>query len=367
MSVALLVARLVLSLVFAVAALGKLADPAGARLAARELGAPEAVASLVARLLPLAELAIAIALLPAVTAQAAALAALALLGGFTVQIVRALLSGAQPDCHCFGRLHASAASWRLVARDALLAITAGFVAISPGSSTHAFVPRLSGLSSGAGIAVAVAVLEGLALVLVGGLAARFVRRYGNLLLRIDELEGRRPQRGLSLGSDAPAFSLQSLEGQRRSLVDLTEGGATLLVFSDPTCGPCVALLPDVARWHAEPAPRVRPVLITSGDLASNRATLKEHGLQTALWDEQRGVAQAYGVLGMPSAVLVSEAGRIASQTALGAPAINQLVHDIRHGSRAVEAPLTTRSQASNRAPAQAPTHLLTRSPTEVYL
>jgi peroxiredoxin len=285
---------------------------------------------------------------------------------FTVQVSRALLRGGQPDCHCFGRLHASAASWRLVARDALLAAAAGFVAISPGSATHTVVPWVSGLSTGEVIVVAVAVLEGLALVLVGALAAPLVRRYGNLLLRIDELEGRLPLAGLSLGSDAPGFSLQTLEGERRSLVDLTQRGSTLLVFSDPTCGPCVALLPDVVRWHAEPAPPMRPVLITSGDLASNRATLKGHGLQAALWDEQRGVAQAYGVQGTPSAVLVSQAGRIASQTVLGAPAIHRLVDEIRQVSRAGEAPPATRSEASTRGPGEAPTHLPTRPPTEVY-
>jgi peroxiredoxin len=366
MTVALLVARLVLSLVFAVAALGKLADPAGARLAARELGASEQFAALAVRLLPLAELAVAIALLLTATAQPAALAALVLLGAFTVQVSRALLAGARPDCHCFGRLHASAASWRLVARDALLAATAGFVAISPGSTAHTFVPWVSGLSTGETIVVTVAVLEGLALMLGGALVAPLVRRYGNLLLRIDELEGHRPQRGLSLGSDAPGFSLQTLEGERRSLLDLTQRGATLLVFSDPTCAPCVAMLPDVVRWHTEPAPLMRPVLITSGDLASNRVTLMGHGLQTALWDERRGVAQAYGVQGTPSAVLVSQAGRIASQTALGAPAINRLVDEIRQVSRAVEAPPATRLEASTRRPGQVPTHLLTLPPTEAY-
>jgi peroxiredoxin len=360
------IARLVLSAVFAVAAVGKLADPTGTRQAAHELGAPEGLAGLTARLLPLFELAIAIALLAPATARASALAALALLCLFTVQVVRALLGGARPDCHCFGRVHYSAASWGVVARDSLLAATAGFVVISPASSSHdSVLSWLSGVGPGEMIVLAVALIEGVALVLVFALARRLVRRYGKLLLRIDELEGRRPQSGLRVGSDAPGFSLSTFEGKQRSLVDLIQGGSALLVFSDPTCGPCVELLPAVAGWHVEPAPLLRPVLITTGELASNQSALKEHGLETALWDEYRGVAEAYGVLGTPSAVLVSQTGLIASETALGAPAIKRLVDEITDVSRAA-APTTSSSEAPARGRRRAPHHLLTRPPTEVH-
>jgi peroxiredoxin len=367
MTIALLLARLVLSSVFAVAAVGKLADPAGTRRAARELGASERLAALTVRLLPLFELVIAVALLPTATAQAAALAALALLGLFTVQVARALSGGVQPDCHCFGRLHHRTAGWRVVARDAVLAVIAGFVAISPGTATDSLVPSwLSGLSVGGMIALAVAVVEAVALVLVGALALQLVRRHGNLLLRIDELEGRRVQSGPRIGSEAPGFSLPTFEGEQRSLNDLLQRGSTLLVFSDPMCGPCVKLLSSVARWHTEPASVVKPVLITSGDLASNQAALKGHNLGTALWDEQRGVAHGYGVQGTPSAVLVTEGGQIASQTVLGAPAINRLVGQITDIARAVAPPSASGSTAPMQRRGQASTRLPIPPPIEVY-
>jgi 2-oxoglutarate dehydrogenase E1 component len=65
----LLLVRLLLSATFALAGVTKLADPAGARKSVVDFGAPAFLAGSVARLLPLAELACAIALLPAVTAE----------------------------------------------------------------------------------------------------------------------------------------------------------------------------------------------------------------------------------------------------------------------------------------------------------
>ena len=64
MDLMLLVARVILALVFVVAGLAKLADRAGARQALRDFGVPAALATPLGSLLPLAELAVAVALLP---------------------------------------------------------------------------------------------------------------------------------------------------------------------------------------------------------------------------------------------------------------------------------------------------------------
>ena len=64
MSLILLVARVLLALVFVVAGLAKLADRAGARQALQDFGVPAALATPLGLLLPLAELAVVLALLP---------------------------------------------------------------------------------------------------------------------------------------------------------------------------------------------------------------------------------------------------------------------------------------------------------------
>src|SRR5882724_5507916 len=104
-----LAARLILFAVFALAGIAKLLDREGSREAARGFGVPERLAGFVGVALPLAELTAAGLLLVPTTAQAGAILALALLGGFIVAIAAAMARGEAPDCHCFGALHSEPA------------------------------------------------------------------------------------------------------------------------------------------------------------------------------------------------------------------------------------------------------------------
>ena len=56
--------------------------------------------------------------------------------------------------------------------------------------------------------------------------------------------------GLPAGTRAPNFSLPDLAGGERTLADY-RGRRVLLVFSDPACGPCQALAPELERLHRE--------------------------------------------------------------------------------------------------------------------
>jgi len=129
MEVALSVARIVLAAVFALAAVTKLADLDGARRAARDFGVPERLAPAVGTLLPVAELAAALLLLPAETAVAGAALALALLLAFTTAIAVSLARGETPDCHCFGQLHSAPAGPATLIRNGALAALAAFVLV----------------------------------------------------------------------------------------------------------------------------------------------------------------------------------------------------------------------------------------------
>src|SRR3954451_5983306 len=127
LNTALLVARLLLAGVFATAGVAKLADLAGSRGATTDVGVPPSLASPLALLLPLCELAVAAALLPTPTAWWGALGALALLSVFLVGIGINIARGRKPECHCFGQLHSVPAGWKTFARNAVLAVVAGFV------------------------------------------------------------------------------------------------------------------------------------------------------------------------------------------------------------------------------------------------
>src|SRR4029079_386079 len=106
-----LIARFVLAAVFAVAGLTKLADRPGSREALVAFGVPEALAVPGAVLLPIAELAVAVLLIPGPTAAIGSAAAPVLLLGFCAGIARSMIRGESPDCHCFGQLHSEPVGW----------------------------------------------------------------------------------------------------------------------------------------------------------------------------------------------------------------------------------------------------------------
>ena len=109
LEVTLLIVRLLLAAVFATAGVAKVVDRSGSRQAIIDFGLPAALANPLAILLPLAELAIAGALVFPASAWWGALGALMLLLVFVAGISFNLARGRKPDCHCLGQLHSTPA------------------------------------------------------------------------------------------------------------------------------------------------------------------------------------------------------------------------------------------------------------------
>ena len=195
----------------AAAGAAKLADRAGTRSAVAGFGAPRRFVAVLAIALPLAELAVAVLLLPASTAVAGAIGALALLALFSGAIAVSLANGRTPECHCFGQLHSAPASWKTLVRNGVLAALAGIALvgslIEPGTSTVAWPGRLDAAEF-----VAVAVAAGAAVLLAGGSLAflTLVRSYGRVLVRLDRLEAALVEAGIDVGGDeaAPRVGLE---------------------------------------------------------------------------------------------------------------------------------------------------------------
>jgi thiol-disulfide isomerase/thioredoxin len=339
MHTALLVIRLVLAGVFALAAVTKLADLRGSREAVAGFGVPEALAAPFGTLLPFAELAVAVALLPSSSARYGAIGAFALLAMFAAAIAGAMARGEAPDCHCFGQLHSAPAGRRTLARNAVLGALAAFVAIAgwggAGPSVTAWIGRLhgAGLVAFAG-GIALAAIAGLTLT---GLLA-LLRQNGRLLLRIDELDARldaagapqavAPHQGLPLGGPAPSFTLSGLYGETVTLESLISAeNPVMLLFTDPNCGPCNALMPEITGWQNEHAGVLTIAVMTRGSADDNRSKIREHGVSNVWLDGELDVYNAYQGSGTPGAVLVDGRGRIASPVVAGADAIERLVGD----------------------------------------
>jgi thiol-disulfide isomerase/thioredoxin len=343
-----LVARLLLSGVFAVAAAAKLADRAGTRAAVREFGVPARVAGALAFVLPLAELTSAGLLLPASTALAGAILAASLLVLFTAAIAANLLLGRSPSCHCFGQLHSEPVGWKTLGRNGALVGLAAFAAFaglaeSEQRSATAWIGRLEGAEL---LALAVGIAAVLLLVL-GTLAfVSFLRSYGRVLIRLERVEAAlgiqpdgqvEPEVGLTPGTPAPELA---------EVTELLEAGRpVLLLFTSPRCGPCRALLADVARWQREHGAALTVALASDGKPEDVRAEAEEFELEHVIVDDGRQLYEAFGASGTPSAVLIGADGRVASWVASGREWIERLLEQAVDRSEDVGLPIGAETPA----------------------
>src|SRR5215217_4205922 len=351
MDVALLLARLLLAAVFMVAGAAKLADREGSRRALADFVVPSPLASPLAVLLPLAELAVATALIPAATAWWGAAGALVLLLLFVAAIAANLARGRKAEYHCFGQLHSELAGWKTLARNGVLAAVAGFVVWRGYDGTGpSAVGWLAGLwgAQAAGLVVGLAVLSVLAA--QSWLLLNLIKQNGRLLMRVDALEwglGRgaatspngsvatQPPLGLPIGATAPDFELPGLHGETLTLESLRAAGKpVMLLFTDPNCGSCTAMLPEIRRWQKVHAEELTISLVSRGTVAENRAKSTEQGLRSILIQQDGEVSEAYEVGATPSAVLVQSAGTIGSRVFEGPDAISALLeHAVEERSR----------------------------------
>ncbi|MCV7412694.1 thioredoxin family protein [Mycobacterium florentinum] len=290
-------ARLVLAGMFAVAALAKVADRGGARQAVTAFGVPRAAAALVATAMIATEFGVAALLIT--QPRAGAGAALVVLAGFAAAALANLVRGRRPDCHCFGRLSSGPLGWPTLARNGCFATLATFVACGG---------QFGWPLTGFGIVM-------LALWLGPAARRRWLARPGTA-------------DGLALPDRAGnVWTLDKLLEPRRPL---------MLIFSQPGCGACDLLLPEVARWQHDLDGRVRVALVNGGP-AGHRVPLE-------LVDESRAAFAAFGITATPSAVLIDDGRR--SEIARGATAIGELVD---HAARLSDQARLTRRGLLRRA------------------
>jgi methylamine dehydrogenase accessory protein MauD len=335
--------RAALAAVFAVAGAAKLADRAGSRQAAVDFGAPPALAPALGTLLPVAELATAAALLPVSTARWGALGALVLLALFTAAIAIAVARGSAAPCHCFGQLSSAPVGPGTLIRNGVLLAAAAFLTVrgwnDPGPSLAAVAAFAATPRGLADTAAAGAVLFAAALIL---LMLAILRQQGRILLRLEAVEqwvaggqagAMMPAvpapAGLPVGSPAPPFRLRDLSGAATELTHLLAAGKPLLLlFVHPRCGPCEALLPQIAEWQRLANGALTIPLVSQGSSRENRAMAAQHGIAGILRQRASEVGEAYQAHGTPSAVLVQADGTIGSQVASGAEAIRALAESL---------------------------------------
>jgi peroxiredoxin len=333
-----LAARIVLAALFAVAGIAKLINLRASRTVVADFGIPKRLAIPLGSALPFAEVTVAVLLMPVRSAWWGGLGALGLLVGFIAVIAVNLAHGRKPDCQCFGQIRSKPIGWPTLARNGLLALCAGLVMRIGPAGQPSVIDVIGDLGAPQALASAVTVIVLAAIAGQTWVIFHLFTQHGRLLLRMDEMEKRLltapateqrlqapPQHGLALGAAAPAFELPTLAGQSLALDDLHDGKPAVLIFSDPNCGPCTALLPDIARWQHDYAETVRIAVVSRGTVKANREKTKLFAIRAVLLQNDREVAEAYQVNGTPAAVLVRADGTIGSRLVTGADAIDNLM------------------------------------------
>jgi peroxiredoxin len=131
-------------------------------------------------------------------------------------------------------------------------------------------------------------------------------------------ESRIERDGLKAGIPAPAFSLPDVYGHTVSLEEY-RGRRVLLVFSDPQCGPCDQLAPQLVELHQQNRDNgLAVVMVGRGDPEENRRKAEEQSFEFPVALQQKWeLSKKYGIFETPVAFLIGEDGVIAANVATG--------------------------------------------------
>lgn len=330
-----LLLQIVLVVTFVVAGAAKLRDREGTRQTLQDFGVADRFSASLATVLPVAELLVAALLVVPFTMRIGAAGAFVLLSVFLGGILQNLSRGKRPACNCFGQVHSTPIGARTIVRNAALMLDAVVLGVAGP------LPMLSAWAALFGqrhapLTLAVALILAVLMVQLG-LFALMLRQQGRLLLRVGTLERLvqathdtvQPHDSSAvpgIGSLAPTFSLPNLTGEAVSLELLLEGSdAILLLFMNPECGPCLALVPEAASWMVENPAGLRVVIVSGGTAEENLEKASALDPAMVLLQQGQEVADQYHAWGTPSAVIVLSDGTIGSGVAQGANAIRELL------------------------------------------
>src|SRR5262249_12479529 len=115
--------------------------------------------------------------------------------------------------------------------------------------------------------------------------------------------------GLKPGKKAPDFTLPAVDGKEVSLHDFA-GRKVLLVFTQSGCGPCHAILPELAALSGD---EVQVVVVNKGEVEATRTWAAEAGARFPMLVQQgQDLSRKYEAFATPFAFVIDGQGVIAS-------------------------------------------------------
>ena len=330
MDALLLVVRLILAAVLLLSGALKLVDRDGSRETFEGVGVPDMVARPLVWLLPSVELVVGLLVCVPATARLASAAAVVLLAGYTVVVWRLVRRGGAVACHCFGALSREPVSYRTLVRNLVLLALAllGAVGQVDGYWTSWQWVREAPPATDVALVVSTAALGTTAW--LAALALKLMRRNGELLQAAGDSgilsAAARPPSGPGGNTVALEFDLPDAGGESWTLDRLVKPGRHLaLVSVDPNCGPCRALLPELATWLGRNDGSPLDVVLLSGDAAATVGECSSNGVHVPVLAADRQTLAAYGLSATPAVVVVGPDRRFKAGPAGGRTAVLELL------------------------------------------
>ncbi|MFT5608602.1 MAG: methylamine dehydrogenase accessory protein MauD [Parvicella sp.] len=154
----------------------------------------------------------------------------------------------------------------------------------------------------------------LAVILLSVVVLALVRQVGVLYERIAPAGALMAQQSISVGDAAPTLSLQEFNTQQT--VDIgkasSDGKSQLLFFVAPDCPICKTLLPAFKSASFAETKWLNFALASDGDSDEMKRFITDQRLKSFPFFNSRELGLALGVAKLPFAVLIDEAGKIAS-------------------------------------------------------
>ena len=156
------------------------------------------------------------------------------------------------------------------------------------------------------------ILLWIAVLVLGTLVAALARQVGILHERIAPAGALTLHQKLTTGDAAPAMELPTLSGETIAIGGQRAARSQLIFFVSPDCPVCKSLLPVFKSAARAESDWLDVVLASDGDEPAQRRMILAHQLAGIPFVLSEDLGRAFGVSKLPYAVLIDEAGRVAS-------------------------------------------------------
>lgn len=151
-----------------------------------------------------------------------------------------------------------------------------------------------------------------AVIVEGLLIAALARQVGILHERVAPAGALTLHQKVNVGEVASPMTVTTIDGAAIEIGGKRDGRSQLLFFASPDCPVCKSLLPVVRSAASAEADWLDIVLAGDGSKAEYQRLRSLHGLETVPTVLSEALGRAFGVSKLPYAVLLDEAGRVAS-------------------------------------------------------